>query len=287
MLLLDDVQTREQVIMRNVDVLVEELVEFLDVALRFERELRQVDRREGEVAAAAGFFWAVDVAHDARAAAHRRDVAVVVALFVILEVVRRVEVHEIREQALRARLACLLEQVIVRVAGVVVDAGLELKDGNREDGRLSVAEARPDGTQSLACCEAAFRRRIHAVVDGRERHLRARAAVQRVEIVNERLHGLMRLFLDVGAGETIDGGRIDIGIARRLFVLFEDLRQRIANSLDALLGTRRLHALGIAAGREIHERLEVRLEWLLGEELVSLEAIDQRLPRLVDDGLAE
>ena len=97
----------------------------------------------------------------------------------------------------------------------------------------------------------------------------------------------MRLFLDVGAGETIDGGRIDIGIARRLFVLFEDLRQRIANSLDALLGTRRLHALGIAAGREIHERLEVRLEWLLGEELVSLEAIDQRLPRLVDDGLAE
>ena len=287
MLLLDDVQAREQVVVRDVDVFVEELIEFPDVALRFEREFRQIDRREREVAAAAGFLRAVDVAHDARAAAHRRDVAVVVAFFIILKVVRRVEVHEIREQALRARLACLLEQVVVRVAGVIVDAGLELEDGNREDRRLAVAEARPDGVERLARREASFGRRIHAVVDGRERHLCARAAVERVEVVNERLHGLMRLFLDVGAGEAVDGRRIDIGIARRLSVRFEQLRQRVADGLDAALRALRLHALGIAAGRKIQKCLEIRLERLLREELVGLEAVDQRFARLVNDGLAE
>ena len=60
---------------------------------------------------------------------------------VILQVKRRIEEREIREHALRGNAACQLEQVVVRVALVVVDAFLDLKDVDREDRRLAVAEA--------------------------------------------------------------------------------------------------------------------------------------------------
>ena len=100
MLLLDDVQALQQVIMTELDIVIIELPELVEIALGLECQLRQVDGREGEVAAGTGFLRAVDVAHDARAAAHRGNGTVVIARLVILQVVRRVDIDEIREEAL-------------------------------------------------------------------------------------------------------------------------------------------------------------------------------------------
>ncbi len=287
MLLLDDVQALEQVVMAERDVVVVELEEFLHVALCLDRELRQVDRREGEVAARAGLLRAVDIAHHARAAAHRRDAAVVVARLIVLEIVRRVDVDEVREEALRARLARLQEEVVVRIARVVVHARLELEDGNREDRRLAVAEARPDGVERLARREASLRARVHAVIDRRERHLRARAAVKRVEIVDERLHRLVCLLLDVSAGEAVDAARVEVGVARRLAVLRENRGERAAERLDAALAALRVHLFRVEAGVHVHRREELRLERLLRQERFLLEPVNDGFARLINDRLAE
>ena len=287
MFLLDDVQALEQVVMAERDVVVVELEEFLLVALRLDRELRQVDGRGGEIAARAGLLRAVDVAHHARAAAHRRDAAVVVAGLIVLEIVRRVDVDEVREQALRARLARLQEEVVVRIAGVVVHARLELEHGDGEDGRLAVAEPRPDGVERLARREASLRARVHAVVDGGKRHLRARAAMERVEIVDERLHRLMRLLLDISAGEAVDAPRVEIRVARRLAVPREQFRERAPDRLDAALAALRVRLFSVETGVHVHDFLELGLERLLREERLLLETVNDGLARLIDDRLAE
>ena len=63
----------------------------------------------------------------------------------------------------------------------------------REDDklRLAVAKARLGGQKDVAHDHAALGRGIHAVVDGGEGHLRARAAVHGVEVMDKRLHGLI------------------------------------------------------------------------------------------------
>ena len=76
-----------------------------------------------------------------------------------------------REETLRRYFTCSLEQVVVRVARVVVHAGFQLEDGNREDSRLSVAEAVHDGVERLLDDEAAGRTRAEAVVDTGKGHL--------------------------------------------------------------------------------------------------------------------
>ena len=167
-------------------------VEDIQVALGEQREARQVDAREREVAAAACDFalGIVHVAHDARAAAHVGDLRVVVAGLVILEVERRVEEAEIRKQALRRRLHREAEEVVVRIALVIVHAILDLEDLHGEDRRLAVAESLLRREQEVLHDHAAFGRRVRAVVDRAERHLCARARVHRVEVVYESLHRL-------------------------------------------------------------------------------------------------
>ena len=59
---------------------------------------------------------------------------------VVFQVERRVEEREVREHSLGGNAARELEQVVVRVAVVVVDALLDLEDVNRENRGLAVAE---------------------------------------------------------------------------------------------------------------------------------------------------
>ncbi len=285
MLLLDDRQTREHVVVADADVLVKELPEFIQVSLRLEREFRQIDRDEREIAAAAGLLRAVHIAHDARAAAHRRHAAVVVARFVVLQVVRRIDIHEIREQALRADLAGQLEQVVVRILRIIVHAGLQLEHRYREYGRLAIAEAGPDGMQRLTRGQPPLRRRIHAVVDRAERHLRARAAVQRVEIMDQCLHGLMRLLDDIGTREIIDAARLLEGLILRMVTARHEV-ERIQYLLHALVAIRS-RLLRIAAVSEIDILIELLAQILVPLRSYMSGAISEAFIRLIEHRLAE
>ena len=223
MLLLDDMQPRQQIVMRNPDVFIVQFPERIHIPLGLDGQLGQIDGRKGEVAAAAGFFRAVDIAHDAGAAAHGCDCAVVIARLIVLQVVRRIDVHEIREQPLGARLAGLQEEIVVRIAFVVIHAGLQLEHRDRENRRLSVAESRPYRVENLADGQTALRRGVHSIVDGAERNLRAGPAVQGIEVVDQRLHRLMRLLHHVAAGQMIDGLR---HVLRRFFRFLIRLAQK-------------------------------------------------------------
>lgn len=103
------------------------------------------------------FYWmqidlagrVIDVAHDAGAAAHGRHLRLGMAGFIVLQIKRRVQENVVREQSLGADLAGELEQIIVRVALVVVDPFLHLKDVDWEDAGLAVAQARVGGQQDV------------------------------------------------------------------------------------------------------------------------------------------
>ncbi len=70
----------------KVNARIQDLIEFLDVPVRFDPDSGQVDGRETQVAAPAGNFAAfvVHVSHHARAAAHVGHLGVVVARLVVL-----------------------------------------------------------------------------------------------------------------------------------------------------------------------------------------------------------
>ena len=138
---------------------VEQVEEQVDVALRADGEARQVDGGEAQVATAGRdlALGIVLVAHDARAAAHVRDLGFGRAL-VVLRVERRIEEAEVREQALGRAVHSELEQVVVRIARVVVHTLLHAEDLHGEDGRLAGTEALFGGEQHVLNDHAALGR---------------------------------------------------------------------------------------------------------------------------------
>ena len=198
-----------QLLRHELEHRVKALVELLLVALRLDGKARQVDGREREVAARIGDLRVGigGVRHHARAASHRGHFRLGVAGLVVLQVEGRVEEHIVREQALRAHLAGVLEEVEVGVAGVVVDALFHLEDVDGENRRLAVAEARVLRFQDVADGKTALGAGVRAVVDGRERRLGAGAGVHRIEVVHEALHGLIRLA--VGAAQRAGAHVLD------------------------------------------------------------------------------
>ena len=70
-------------------------------------------------------------------------------LLVVLDIERCVQEGEVREQALCGYAARQTEQIIVRIARIVVHAFLDLKDVNREDRGLAVAQTCLGGEQNL------------------------------------------------------------------------------------------------------------------------------------------
>ena len=117
---------------------IEQVEEQIKVALRADGQTRQIDGRERQVAAA-GRDLAIGVehvAHHARAAAHVGDLRLGRAL-VVLRVERRVQEAEVGEQPLGRAVHGQLEQVVVRILGVVVHAFLHAEDLHGEDGRLA------------------------------------------------------------------------------------------------------------------------------------------------------
>ena len=161
-----NLETVQQLLYHQVDPLVQYLIKFLDVFVGFDADAGQVDGGEAQVAPAAGHFPAlvVDVAHDTSAAAHVGHFRVVVPGLVVLEVEGRVDKAEVGEQPLGGDPHGQLEQVVVGVALVVVDALFHLEDLHREDGGLPVSQTGLGGQEQVADDHPALLANVGAVV---------------------------------------------------------------------------------------------------------------------------
>ena len=110
------------------DIVIIQGPELLHISFCLKGQFRQVDGRKREIPPAAGFLRTIDIAHHPCAAAHRRNRRVIVTRLIIFEIIWRINIDKIGEQSLRAGLASLLEQIVVLIRRIVVDASLQLKD---------------------------------------------------------------------------------------------------------------------------------------------------------------
>ena len=114
----------------------------------------------------------------------------------IREVERRVNTHEVRIEPAGETFDGLEIQVIVRVTLVLGIALHELEDENRENRSKPVTHALVLGTHEVPAHHSPAVRRVEAEVNGGERNLVTGTALQRIQVVHEGFHGLMRF--DVG-----------------------------------------------------------------------------------------
>lgn len=110
---------------------------------------------------------------------------------VVLQVEGRVEEGEIGEQPLGGAPHGKLEQVVIRLAGVVVDPLLDPEDLDGEDGGLSVPQAGLGGQHDVLHHHAPLGGGVHAVVDGGEGGLGPGPGVHSVQVVDQGLHSLI------------------------------------------------------------------------------------------------
>ena len=136
---------------------------------------------------------------------------------VILLVVGSVEEGIVGEETLCGNLHCFLVDIIVRVAGVVVYALLDLKNLNGEDRCLAVSETVVCRLENVLHNHSALGRCVCAVVEGRERNLSACAAVHCVEVVDESLHRLECSSVCLGLS-VLESKALEL--ARELFTVF-------------------------------------------------------------------
>ena len=192
----------------ELDALVERAQEAVDVAVGLDRQARQVDRREGEVPPSVGDgpVGVVDIGHDPRAAAHVRDLGLGAAGDVMNPVEGGVLEREVREEAPGSDPAGQLQQVVVGVAGVEVDALLDAEDLDGEDRGLAVAQPRLGRQEQLPHDHPRLRRDVRAVIDRGERRLRPGARVHRVEVGDEGLHRLVGESFGLAHGALADPG---------------------------------------------------------------------------------
>ena len=162
----------------------------------------QIHGSKGQIAATTGHLarGIVDIAHDAGAAAHVGHLGIVVPRTVVLKVEGSVEVGEIREKALCGHTHGQLEEIVIGILGIVADTLLHLEDLHRENGCLTAAKAAFRCQKELARHHTAFRTCVCAVVDGGEGYLCTSPGVHGVQIVDERLHGLVGVALRAAQG---------------------------------------------------------------------------------------
>mgnify|MGYP006916025813 CR=1 FL=1 len=158
-------------------------------------KLDDVDRGEGEVAAADGSLGAELVAVNAGTAAHSRDLVDITLGVVLLPgvilVEGCVEVQEVREEPACGHLAGILVEVVVLVAGEVADSSFLLPYLDREDCGGAVAHSFVCRVEDFADDAASLRGGVRSIVDRGEDDLVSAAGMDGVHIVDKRLHCLM------------------------------------------------------------------------------------------------
>ena len=111
--------------------------------------------------------------------------------------------------------------------------------------------------------------------------------MQGIEVVNERLHGLMRLFDNILTGQLVDYRHDSLKVSKFLMI---DIRQQACHSLldsvNRTLCTFIFHAFRIAAGIKIHNLFEFLFELVLTADRLR-QLIPQSLVSLIDNGFAE
>ena len=110
---------------------------------------------------------------------------------VILKVKRRVLKRKVREQTFRTNATRELEKIVVRLARSNVDSFLYAENMDGKNRRLTRSQPRLMREEHVLNDETTFGGDVHAVVNGRERRLRARATVHCVKVVDQRFHGLI------------------------------------------------------------------------------------------------
>lgn len=190
--------------------LLKELVHALLLVLNthtLDGELHDIDSGETEVATAYARLRSESVLEDTGAASHRGDLPTrtvgIVSTPVLILVEGGIEVEEIGEEAARRHLASELVEVIIRILRQIVDASLLLPNLDGEDGRLAIAHALIGRFEYLAHHTTAFGRSVGAIIDGGEDDLIATTGVDRIHIVDERLHGL------VDAAHSLVDGKLE------------------------------------------------------------------------------
>ncbi|MNC27492.1 hypothetical protein D3C75_756640 [compost metagenome] len=143
-------------------------------------QTHEVQRVEGQIAFAGAVIASEAVAEHTGAAAHGCKFRVRIGRIVILQVERRIQIGEVRIQSARRAFSRFEEQLIVRIALLLIDALLALEDLNREHRCFTAAEAVHRRSQQGADDQLAFRRSAGAVVDARKRNLPAGAAGHRI-----------------------------------------------------------------------------------------------------------
>ena len=188
-----DLKALQQLLHAEIQHPVQPLEEDVQIPPGLDGQPGQVDGGEGQVAPAVADLPAgiVHVADDPGTAAHIGDFGLRVAGPVVLQVEGRVEEGKIGEQPLGAYPAGQLEQIIVGLSGIIVDAFLYLKDMNGENRSFSIAQAGFCGKQNIPNHHAALGSGIHAVINGAERDLSARPGMHSVQVVDESLHRLV------------------------------------------------------------------------------------------------
>ena len=162
----------------------------------------EVQSGEGTVAAAEDLTISFLEAgtEDASAAAHGCELSVWIALLVVLEVVRRVEEAEVREETLSGYFHAALKEIVVWIFWVVVDAFLDLENGDWKDWRLMMAKTVHGCFEKHLRNEAARFGSIRTEVNRGEWNLSASTAVHSIEVVDEAFHCLEGLMLGVFLG---------------------------------------------------------------------------------------
>ena len=149
----------QQLVGNQVEQFVQFFIEALLVVVRLDGNARQVDGSKGQVSSAVADFsgWVVDVAHHAGAAAHGGYLGLRASRFIILKIERCIQKDVVREQSLGAHLAGEFEQIVVRVAFVVVDPFLYLEYMDWEDAGFPMTQTGVGRQQDVADDHSALR----------------------------------------------------------------------------------------------------------------------------------
>ena len=86
------------------------------------------------------------------------------AFFIVLEVKGRVDKGKVGEKPFGRNFDSQLEQIVVGIAGIVVDPFLHLEDVDGENRSLAISEARFGGKQDVSRYHPALRRSVSSVV---------------------------------------------------------------------------------------------------------------------------